>query len=60
MKNTKYEYDIIDADYGYVIGNRDTREAARQTKRDYQSECPKQKFAIIQRKYVLQEQREVR
>ena len=57
---TRYEYDIVDADYGYVIATDYTREEARKTKREYKEDCPKQKFAIIQRKYILSEQKEVR
>ena len=56
----KYEYDIIDADYGYIIVTDKTRKQARNTIKDYKADCPKQKFAIIQRKYVLESKKQVR
>ena len=38
----KYEYDIIDADYGYAIVTNNTRKQARNTIKMYKIDCPKQ------------------
>jgi len=60
MKQVKYEYDIVDAQYGYVIERVYVREDARKLKQEFSVECPKQKINIIQRKYKLAEEKVVR
>lgn len=60
MKNTKYEYRIIDKEYGYVTEVVHTRDQARAALAVFKEECPKQKFAIIQRKFECVHTKEIR
>lgn len=60
MTKVKYEYDVIDAQHGYVIAEPSTRQSARQWKKELEMDYPKQKFAIVQRKYKLEMEKTVR
>ena len=56
---TKYEYDVIDKTTGVRVSWGNTRLEARTEKSIYEM-TQDSKAKILQRKYVLQEQREIR
>lgn len=62
MKNVRYEYDVVLTKTGDTLASYQTREEERIEKREWnQLLYNKSNTAkILQRKYVLQEQREVR
>lgn len=60
MKTVRYEYDVVDAITGKVITWGNTRQEARIEKSMVAVYNPSLKTKIIQRKFVLQEAKEVR
>lgn len=55
----KYEYDVITKGYGKLVAAVSTRRDARQEKSAYE-ESSNKKAKIIQRKYILAEEKVVR
>lgn len=61
MKKIRYEYSIVNgANKRKVLKKENTREAAREFKRDLDKTHPEQKHRIIQRRYELAEAKEIR
>lgn len=61
MRQVHYEYDIVSGlNKSKVLKKEFTRREARQTKREMDGESPQLKHRIVQRRYVLSTEKEVR
>lgn len=61
MRQVRYEYDIVSGlNKSKVLKKEVTRREARQTKREMDVKSPQVKHRIVQRRYVLSAEKEIR